>query len=55
LLRDDLAPETILVGRRRLITIEAARKWRERMTKLSNPAPKTNAKKVSAERDNVRP
>ena len=35
LLKDGKAPAIMRVGRRRLITAEAAQAWRERMTKLS--------------------
>ena len=36
LLEDGSAPATMLVGRRRLISREAAEKWRERMTKITS-------------------
>jgi hypothetical protein len=55
LLRDGLAPETMVIGRRRLITVEAARKWRERMTTMSNPAPTTKAQRVALSRKPARP
>lgn len=36
LLGENRAPETMLVGRRRLISREAAEKWRERMTRITS-------------------
>ncbi len=39
LLKEGRAPAVMKVGRRRLITPEAASAWRERMTRESTPAP----------------
>ncbi len=43
LLRQGLGPNIIKVGRRTLISQEAAREWRRRMEYESNPSPREAA------------